>query len=70
MPAAIPYQIVPPSILVKVNTSTPAELSVGAVAAGQSTAVGKVSVALPPFVSINENEDELPEAIGLEKVNV
>jgi hypothetical protein len=70
MPAAIPYQIVPPSILVKVNTSTPAELSVGAVAAAQSIEVGHVRVALPPFVMIIVKLQAVPLAAGLVNVIV
>jgi hypothetical protein len=67
---AVPYQMVPPSIVVKNKTSTPEAVNVGAVAAGQSTLVGHVSVALPPFVTIIVNEPAVPDAGGLVNVTV
>tara|TARA_R100000935_G_scaffold13765_1_gene27783 strand:- start:39 stop:314 length:276 start_codon:yes stop_codon:yes gene_type:complete len=67
---AVPYQMVPPSQVVKNKISTPLAVKVGAVAAGQSTDVGHVSVALPPFVTIRVNEPAVPEAGGFVKVNV
>jgi hypothetical protein len=67
---AVPYQIVPPSQVVKNKTSTPEAVKVGAVAAGQSTLEGHTTVALPPLVKIRVKEPAVPEAGGLEKVNV
>jgi hypothetical protein len=67
---AVPYQIVPPSIVVKKIRSTPLAVSAGAIPAGQSTLVGHVSVALPPFVTIMVNDPAVPEAGGLVNVTV
>ena len=61
--------MVPPSIVVKVKTSIPEDVRVGAVAAAQSTDAGHVNVALPPLVTINVKELELPVAMGLVKVS-
>jgi len=62
--------MVPPSQVVKNKISTPLAVSAGAVAAGQSTEVGHVSVALPPFVTIMVNEPAVPEAGGFVNVTV
>ena len=70
MPAANPYQIVPASTVVNVNTSIPELVNVGSVPPAQSTVVGQVTSCDPPLVSIKVNEHDLPVADGLEKVNV
>jgi len=56
-------------MVVKQITSIPEDVRVGAVAPAQSTSVGHVNVALPPLVTINVKEQEVPVSDGLVKVN-
>jgi hypothetical protein len=69
-PETIPYQIVPPSMVVNVSMSIPDVVSVGAVAAAQSTLDGYVRVAEPPLVIIRLKLQAVPLAAGLVKVSV
>ena len=66
MPAANPYQVVPASRVVKVRTSTPEDVRVGAVPPAQSTAVGQTVPLLDaPLVRNNVNEHALADDDGL-----
>ena len=70
VPAAKPYQMVPASTVINVRMSIPLDVNDGASPPAQSTDVGQVNVALPPFVTINVKEPEFPVAGGLVKVSV
>jgi len=64
-----PLQVVPPSIVKKLSTSTPEATKVGAVPPGHLTAPGQVTFVLP-FVRTNIKEQHIPVGAGLAKVKV
>ena len=69
MPAANPYHIVPASRVVKVRTSTPEDVRVGAVPPAQSTVVGQTVPLLDaPLVRNIVNEQPFAVADGLSNV--
>jgi hypothetical protein len=67
---ARPRQFVPPSSVIKTNTSTPVVVKVGAVPPGHLTVAGHVIAADPAFVNSITNPHAFGEAKGLEKVHV
>lgn len=66
---AVPRHVVPPSLVVMMTRSTPEAVSVGAVPPGHLMALGHVTVADPPLVSVSRTVRQAPDAAPI-KVSV